>query len=165
MSENRNYVLIKTTPNTVLFDLHPVSNYAMTRRIVLTNRSPKVALPQDWALGVFQDSGLYGMYKQGLFTFDDNDAVVKAAFEAGVYFDEALDFTPAKVDQTKDILTELESGNRSRINAAIQKYGADNVRDVAAQSINSLSTGVVNMLEGILHVQLTVDEDFVSKQD
>ena len=165
MSENvKNYRLIKVTPNTVLFDLHPVSNYALTRRIVLNNKQKQVALPQDWALGIFQDDALYNMYRQGYFTFDDNESIVRAAFEAGVYFGEELDFTPAKVTKVNDILEILKLGNRSKIQAAINDFGAEEVRDVAAANINQLSTGVVNMLEGLLHVQLRIDEDNVTQE-
>ena len=161
MSENKNYTLIKVTPNTILFNLHPISNFGLTRRIVLNNNTKKVALPQDWALGIFQDDALYNMYKAGYFTFDDNESIVKAAFEAGVYFDEKLDFTPAPVDKSTNILDLLKKGARIDLTNAINTYGKDEVRDVAVVHLNELSTGVVAMLEGLLHTQLTVDENNV----
>ena len=72
MSEQKYYTLIKVTPNDVLFDLHPISNIGLTRRIYLDKNKTKQPLPLDWALGVFQDDGVYSLYKQGAFTFDDN---------------------------------------------------------------------------------------------
>lgn len=158
MSENKNYTLIKVAPQDVLFDIHPVSNMGLTRRIHLTARNTKQALPRDWALGIFQDEGVFQMYKQGVFTFDDNDSIVKDAFEAGVYFDETLDFTPADTKQNDKILTVLKSGNRSNILKAVETYGADTVKNVAVLNLKNLTQGVISMLESTLNTQLVLDE-------
>lgn len=158
MSENKNYILIKVAPQDVLFDIHPISNAGLTRRIHLSAKNTKQALPRDWALGIFQDDGAFQMYKQGIFTFDDNDSIVKDAFEAGVYFDEALDFTPAKPDQNKEILEVLKEGNRMNIANLIKNRGADTVKDVAILNLKDLTQGVVSYLEDMLHTQFVIDE-------
>lgn len=158
MSDNKNYTLIKVAPQDVLFDIHPVSNMGLTRRIHLTSRNTKQALPKDWALGVFQDEGVFQMYKQGIFTFDDNDSIVKEAFAAGVYFDEALDFTPADVKQNDKIYAILKTGNRVNILKAIETYSADTVKNVAIQNLKNLTQGVISMLESTLNTQLVLDE-------
>lgn len=154
---SKNYVLTKTTPNEVLFNLHPVSNMGLTRRIYLTKNNPKVALPEDWALGVFQDEGVYTMYKNGYFTFDDNESIAKAAYENGVYFDDKLDFEPASIDRDKIILEALHKGNRTEILSLVDKYGNGLVQDVAIANLGDLSQAVIKMLENILKVQLVVD--------
>jgi len=157
MSENRNFKLIKTTPMEVLFDLRPVSNNTLVRKIHLTNRLPQQSLPLDWALGVFLDEDVYSMYKQGYITFDDNDAIVKAAIEAGVYFDEVLDFVPASVNRDAEILAILKSGNRAAIMKAGEDFGQDKVMDVITANVSELTQGVVKMLESLYKVQLTID--------
>jgi hypothetical protein len=157
MSENKNYKLIKTTPNDVILVLRPISNPLLTRKVVLTDRQPFQILPQDWALGVFMDNGCYALYKNKAITFDDNDSIVKAAYETGVYFDEQLDFTPAKPNRSDQILRVLESGNREAILRTIREEGKEVVKDVATANVKNLKQGVVNMLESTLGVQLTVD--------
>lgn len=158
MSENKNYMLIKVAPQDVLFDLHPISNMGLTRRIYLSSKNTKQALPKDWALGVFQDDGIFQMYKQGIFTFDDNESIVKDAFEAGVYFGEELDFTPAKSNQNDEILAVLKTGNRANILKAIDSYGQDTVKNVAILNIENLTQGVISLLENTLKTQLIIDE-------
>lgn len=157
MSEIKNYRIIKTIPGTVLFDIHPVSNPSLTRRIVLNKKNPQQILPQDWALGIFADSGVYSLYRKGAFTFDDNDSIVTKAFEAGVYFDEKLDFTPAKPDQESFIFEILKSGNREKIMKTIQDKGEDVVKQVAIANAGELTQIVIRMLENIFKIQLTVD--------
>jgi hypothetical protein len=157
MSNNKNFTIIKTVPGTVLFTVHPISNPALGRIITLTDRNPKQALPTDWAMGVFANPGVYGLYKSKKFTFDDNDGAVKAAFELGVYFDDKLDFTPAKPNRADAIFATLNSGNRSAIMDIIESDGVDAVKSVAITRANELTTGVVKMLEQIFKIQLTVD--------
>ena len=97
------------------------------------------------------------MYKKGVFTFNDNSGIVQAAREAGVYFDESLDFTPAAEDTLGKILKVLKSGVRADIMKAIKDNGDDLVKDVVIKHAQDLTTGVITMLENHWHIQLTMD--------
>ena len=152
----KTFIIKKTVPGSVLFTLSPLSNQSLKKEIYLTSRLPQQTLPLDWALGIFLDNSLYNMYRQGLFTFNDNKGIVQAAREAGVYFDEELDFTPAE-DNTPKILKALKSGVRADILKAIKDYGDDLVKGVVVQHANDLTTGVIQMLENHWKIQLTMD--------
>ena len=151
------FKLQKTVPGNVLFTLHPVSNPALAKEIYLTNRQPSVMLPADWALGVFARDGLYTMYQKGVFTFDNNKALAKLAYDQSLFFSEELDFTPIDSNNVEIIKNILKAGNRKGIEDAIEKYSQERVKEVAISCVKELSMGVVNMLEGIFHVQLVVD--------
>ena len=151
------FKLQKTVPGNVLFTLHPVSNPALAKEIYLTNRQPSVMLPADWALGVFASDGLYTMYQKGVFTFDNNKALAKLAYDQSLFFSEDLDFTPIESNNVEIIKNILKTGNRKGIEDAIEKYTKERVKEVAISCVKELSMGVVNMLEGIFHVQLVVD--------
>ena len=155
--EKKVFRVKKTTPGTVLFIVHPISNPLLTRQIILTDRNPSQYLPLDWALGIFIDDGNYRLFKSGAFTFENVEELVKIAYEEGVYFDEKLDFTPAKEDNEKVILGILDSGVRAKIEEAINNYGENTVKRVAVNHVAELKAGFVRMLEGIFKVQLTVD--------
>ena len=157
MSEMKTFTIKKTIPGSVLFTLSPLSNQSLRKEIYLTSRMPQQVLPEDWALGIFLDSSLYDMYKKGVFTFNDNKGVVEAARQAGVYFDEVLDFTPAESDSTTKILKVLKGGVRADILKAIKDYGDSLVKDVVITHANDLTTGVITMLENYWHIQLTMD--------
>ena len=151
------FKLQKTVPGNVLFTLHPVSNPALAKEIYLTNRQHSVMLPADWALGVFASDGLYTMYQKGVFTFDNNKALAKLAYDQSLFFSEDLDFTPIESNNVEIIKNILKTGNRKSIEDAIEKYTKERVKEVAISCVKELSMGVVNMLEGIFHVQLVVD--------
>ena len=113
MSETvKTFTIKKTVPGSVLFTLSPMSNQSLSKEIYLTSRLPQQVLPVAWALGIFLDTSLYQMYKKGIFTFNDNEGIVQAAREAGVYFDETLDFTPVQEDVTPKILKALKEHNK-----------------------------------------------------
>jgi hypothetical protein len=143
----KTFTIKKTVPGSVLFILSPLSNQALKKEVYLTERMPQQVLPLDWALGIFLDNNIYGMYKKGIFTFNDNKGIVQAAREAGVYFDEVLDFEPVQDDITPKILKVLKSGVRGDILKTIKEYGDDLVKNVVIQYANDLTTGVVQMLE------------------
>jgi len=165
MSEqNKVFKVQKTVPGNVLFVLHPVSNPMLTKEIYLTDRRPAQFLPLDWALGVFIDNGNYALYKKGVFTFDRNEELVKEAYNAGVYFDEILDFKPVKENNEEVILAILKTGNRASIDKAIKEYGVENVKKVAIAYVDVLNTGVVRMLENIFKVQLVIDNEIIEPQ-
>lgn len=153
----KTFTIKKTVPGSVLFILSPLSNQALKKEVYLTERMPQQVLPLDWALGIFLDNNIYGMYKKGIFTFNDNKGIVQAAREAGVYFDEVLDFEPVQDDITPKILKVLKSGVRGDILKAIKEYGDDLVKNVVIQYANDLTTGVVQMLENHWNIQLTMD--------
>lgn len=157
MSEvKKSFVLKKTCAGSVFTIVSPMSNPNVTRVIDLTDRVPQQVLPEDWALGFIMDQGNYSLYKNGYVTFDRNEELAKLAAETGVLFDD-FGFTPAKEDQTSTILAILKTGVRIKIQEAINTYGKDKVRDVAAYNIDNLTTAVVKTLENMLNTQLTID--------
>lgn len=159
MSETKVFKLIKVTPKDVVFVLHPLSNPSLSKKVVLTSRNPYQMLPLDWALGVFMDDGNYSLYKNKYITFENNNELVKAAYEAGAYFSDVLEFEPAEEKDTDDIIAILKTGNRAKIEDAMKKFGSDRVRDVAISISSELSVNAVAMLENLFKCQLIIDGD------
>lgn len=157
MSENKFFKIIKTTPNQVMFILHSISNPSLNKLVRLTDRIPEQTVPVDWALDLFLNEENYQLFKKGCITVNDVEALKAAAIEAGVYFGDELDFTPAKVNDTKQILETVKTGNRSKILKAIEQYGEDKVKTVVMSNAKDLTSGVIQMLEGIFKIQLTMD--------
>lgn len=157
MSEDKFFKIIKTTPNQVMFVLHSISNPNLSKIVRLTNRIPEQTVPVDWALDLFLDEDNYRLFKEGLITVNDVKSLTAAAIEAGVYFGDNLDFIPAGKDDSNNILAEIKTGNRNKILNVIKKYGEDKVKAVVLSNVNELTSGVIQMLEGIFKIQLTMD--------
>ena len=158
---NKTIRMINTTPNLIIFRLSPYDNTANSRIIKLgaTNLNKVITMPMSLALGVFTSNDVYGLYKKGYFTFDNNEELLQAAKEASLYFADELDFKPADKNTNETILTQLQKGNRSAIEKAIKEYGKERVMDVAKANLDNLTTGVKTMLEQTLKVSFSLNED------
>ncbi len=158
---NKTIRMINTTPNLIIFRLSPYDNPANSRIIKLgaTNLNKVITMPMSLALGVFTSDDVYGLYKKGYFTFDNNEELLQAAKEASLYFADELDFKPADKNTNETILTQLQKGNRSAIEKAIKEYGKERVMDVAKANLDNLTTGVKTMLEQTLKVSFSLNED------
>lgn len=161
MSENvqpKTFRMKKLVPGEVILAVHPFSNPELKKVVRLTKRNPYQVLPLDWALGIFMDTANYNLYKKGYITFENNEALVKAAYEAGAYFDDKLDFTPATEDNMDVIFQMVSSGNRAKLEEAVKKYGRDKVLSIVIEKREELSMGVVQMCEGFFKTQLIIDD-------
>lgn len=160
MTENTMYTIIKTTPGNVLFFLAPIDNPAIRKEIYLTDRHPRQAVPQSYALDVFYDSGVFSLYKAGKFTFDKNEDIKKIAIDSGTYFETDYDkFTPAPANKEADIVAILKSGKRAAIIDCIKQYGKDEVTAAAFAHRGELTDGVIHMLENkeLLGISFTIE--------
>ena len=165
MPETKQFILIKTTPNNVLFRLHSVNNPQLVRKIHLTDKHPQQPLPAEWALSVIASPSLFAMFKKGYFTFDKPDDLAALAYEQGYWFDEKFDFKPASKDDEKLILSILKVGNRAKIEEAIKTYGINRVRDIAVTNVDSLTQNVIQYLEKIFGIQILVDNEGAEYSD
>ena len=157
MPETKQFMLIKTTPNSVFFTLRSVENPQLTREIYLTRSHPQQPLPAEWALSVIADQRLFSMFKKGIFTFDKPDDLALLAYEKGYWFGEKFDFTPATKDDENLIFAILKAGNRTKIEETVKKYGKDRVQAVAVAHLENLTQNVIQLLEKLFNVQLIVD--------
>ena len=154
------YTIIKTTPGNVLFFLSPLDNPSLRKEIYLTDRHPRQAVPQNFALDVFYDSGVFSLYKSGKFTFDKNEEIKKVAIDNGTYFETDYDkFVPATASKEQDILKVLKSGRRADIIKAIQTNGKEEVTAVAFSHRGELTDAVIHMLESkdLLGISFTIE--------
>lgn len=154
------YTIIKTTPGNVLFFLSPLDNPSLRKEIYLTDRHPRQAVPQNFALDVFYDSGVFSLYKSGKFTFDRNEEIKKVAIDSGTYFETDYDkFVPAAASKEQDILKTLKSGRRADIVKVIQNNGKEEVTAVAFSHRGELTDAVIHMLESkdLLGISFTIE--------
>lgn len=116
----------------------------------------KVRVPRQFALGIFTDSTLERMYKQGYFKVEP-----VAQFEKEV----AEIFFPVedKVEAISEdkILTALTKGDRVTVKKIIADGGAnkDKVIIIARENIGNLSSSMIRDLEKILGVELEVENE------
>jgi len=156
--EQSYFVITKTVPGTVIFDLSPITNTEQHRIIKLTEKMPSTRLPKDWALGVFLKVEVFDMYKKGIFTFDNPDEVTKLAIEEQVYFGDKLEFTPRSKDYLDKILTVLKQAQKNQILEYLAK-DRDLVLSIAQEHLDELSNGTISLIEKETGKQIRIEEE------
>ena len=156
--EQSYFVITKTVPGTVIFDLSPITNTEQHRTIKLTEKMPSTRLPKDWALGVFLKVEVFDMYKKGIFTFDNPEEVTKLAIEEQVYFGDKLEFEPRKKDYLDKILVTLKQAQKNAILEYI-KSDRDLVLAIAQEHLDELSNGTISLIEKETGKQIRIEEE------
>jgi hypothetical protein len=150
--------IIKTCPgNLIITIVNPMTRLAQRLEFMSGKNEQLVSL--EWASYIYSDSssGVYKMYKDGYFTFDNPEAVKKAAAEAGILMGD-VDFVPVPASYVDDILVVLKKGDKKAIDGYITtQKGADDVIQIANEHIGELTKSTIDYLEKQLHVSLTVD--------
>ena len=115
----------------------------------------EVRVPRTYALGIFVNPTLQRMYEEGYFSVEP-----RKEFEADVA---ELNSTPAsqKVKVVEDgvIVEALKRGNRVKIKEILSQgvVNKDNVITLARENVSDISLSMLEFLEKLLGVELTVD--------
>ena len=156
MAEQLNfYDIVKTCKGNLSIELPSFDLTAPPRHVYIAHDVQKVRIPRTFALGVFTDSTLERMYKQGYFKIEP----VKQ-FEAEV----AEIFYPVEdkvaVISDTEIITMLKQGNRKAIKDLLGggDVNRDNIIILAREHIDELSTSMVKDLNVILGVELEIED-------
>ena len=150
------YDIVKHCKGGLTLEL-PAFDASSNNRIVRIDWNvPKVRVPRQFALGIFNNGTLTRMYEQGYFSVEP-----AAQFNKEV---EAIYYpVEERVDIVDDaaILQALTKGDRVKIKNIISSGDVNRQKVVflARENIGSLSTSMVRDLEKILAVELIVENE------
>ncbi len=152
--------IIKTCVGALSFTIvNPLTGISQRMEISSGAKDRMIAIP--WAACIYADisSGAYRMYKQGYFTFSDENAVYEYALEHGLVLGDVEIKSGMKSDHLQEILNALTSGNT----LAIDKF-LDGAKDridlvhVARDNYGDLKQSIISYIEKKAGVQLKEDE-------
>ena len=150
------YDIVKLCKGGLALRLPTFDSSAIDRRIDFQYNTQKIRVPRAYALGVFVDSTLERMYKEGYFRVEPAEQFEKEVAEI---------FYPVenkqKVYINSDLLGLLKSGNRVKIKELIEQNSVnkDNIIITAREHIGDLSNSMIKDLERILGVELEVENE------
>lgn len=150
------YDIVKLCKGGLALRLPTFDSSAIDRRIDFQYNTQKIRVPRAYALGIFVDSTLERMYKEGYFRVEPAEQFEKEVAEI---------FYPVenkqKVYINSDLLGLLKSGNRVKIKELIEQNSVnkDNIIITAREHIGDLSNSMIKDLERILGVELEVENE------
>jgi hypothetical protein len=158
-AEKSKYVkIIKTCPgNLIIRIVNPMTR--LEQRLEFMSGKNEQLISLEWASYVYSDSssGVYKMFRDGYFTFDDPELVAKTAKENGILMGD-VDFTPNSPSYVDDILVVLKKGDKTAIDGYLTSpKGADDVIQIANSHIGELTKSTISYLEEKCKISLEVD--------
>lgn len=159
-SKNGFYDIVRLCKGGLTLDI-PTFDSSLNNKIVdIPWNIEKVRVPRAYALGIFVDSNLEKMYKDGYFTVEPN-----ADFEKEV----ADLFAPVEdkvnVIDDKTIISYLTKGNRMAVKEMLKDdVNRSKLIVTARENIGIISTSMVKFLEETLNIELMVEDDTADKQ-
>lgn len=150
------YDIVKLCKGGLALRLPTFDSSAIEKRIDFQYNTPKIRVPRAYALGIFVDSTLERMYKEGYFRVEPADKFEQEVAE--IFYPVT---NKSKIYTQPDILGLLKSGNRVKIRELIEQNSVnkDNIIITAREHIGELSNSMIRDLEKLLSVELEVENE------
>lgn len=155
------YDIVKLCKGGLSLNLPAFDSSSNNKQVRIPYDINKVRVSRVHALGIFTDSALEKMYKQGYFRVEP-----VAEFEKDVA--SCLSPVENKIEVASDdvIIGYLTKGNRAAIKKLIEEGGIvnkDKIIVLARENIGQLSTTMVKDLEKILSIELIIENEDINE--
>lgn len=155
-----NFIFKKNTLGGLIIELDSYDFSLPRRTFEMAPMISQITIPEQYALGLFVTDSALNMFKAGLFTIANYDALKAKAEEIGLFGD----IESTKVYDYKEIVEAVNTNNMEVINKiCARKNGVELANLIAAardnlnSPISSLSQGAIRKIEDTCGVELTIE--------
>jgi hypothetical protein len=144
----KNFTMVKNCPGSLVVNLFIQDFTAPERKIRFSWDQEYQYIPTKWALGVFVTDSALKQLKEGYFTFENLDLLIKLADEEGYYVPESI--RENKTPTLKEIKRVLLTNNKKEVQNLMQNASNKVVADLiisAREIYKSLSVDLVTWIE------------------
>lgn len=152
----RNYTFVKNVKGGLGFTLDSWNMQLPQRTFTIRHNIEQIAIPEDYALGLFISSSALDMYKQGYFTIADFKELKNKASELGLFADEEV----KGVVSVKEIEKMVKANNERALDKLIEtgsKVELDNLFIIARENFETLTSGVISKIEKACGAELRIE--------
>ena len=152
----RNYTFVKNVKGGLSFTLDSWNMQLPQRTFTIRHNIEQIAIPEDYALGLFISSGALDMYKLGYFIIPDFKELKNKASELGLFADEEV----KGVMSVKEIEKIVKANNERALDKLIatgSKVELDNLFIIARENFGTLTSGVISKIEKACGAELRIE--------
>ena len=152
----RNYTFVKNVKGGLSFTLDSWNMQLPQRTFTIRHNIEQIAIPEDYALGLFISSSALDMYKQGYFVITDFKELKNKASELGLFADEEV----KGVVSVKEIEKMVKANNERALDKLIEtgsKVELDNLFIIARENFGTLTSGVISKIEKACGAELRIE--------
>ena len=157
MAENIGfYDIIKKTKGSLTLHLPAYDLTSQPRRVHIPHNSTKVRIPRTFALGIFTDSTLEDMYKEGRFVIEP---VKQFETEVGEIFYPVENKKVIPADE--EIVKMLKQGNRVGIKKIIEENPGcrDNILILTRANLGEIPSSMLKDLSALFGTELEIEDE------
>lgn len=155
-----NFIFKKNVSGGLIFSLESYDFSLQRRTFDMPNGVNQLAIPEQYALGLFITDEAMNMYEMGYFTIENFDALKEAAQKVGL-FGELKNAPIYTGTQIKEI---IEKNDMAKINLILSRKNPIElaniitiVRDNLNREDGNISTALVRKIEDTCGVELTIE--------
>lgn len=152
----KNYTFVKNVKGGLSFTLDSWNMQLPQRTFTIRHNIEQIAIPEEYALGLFISSSALDMYKQGYFVVKDIKDLKAKASEYGLFADEEI----TSVISVKDIEKMVKANNERALDKLIEtgsKVELDNLFIIARENFETLTSSVISKIENACGAELRIE--------
>jgi hypothetical protein len=152
----KNYTFVKNVKGGLTITLDSWNMQLPTRNFNLIGNVRQIAVPEDYALGLFVTDGALSMMKSGYFTIANFAELQKKAREIGLFADDEVE-TCYSIEEIEKILVKQNSKKVEEIIARNKRVEIDNLITLAREHIEELPSNIVRQIEDACGAELRIE--------
>lgn len=152
----KNYTFVKNVKGGLSITLDSWNMQLPRRVFTLRHNIEQIAIPEDYALGLFVSSGALDMYKNGYFTIADFKSLKEKAKDLGLFVEQE----PNYVVSVKDIDKMVKGNDEKAIDKLIGRGNAvelNNLFIAARENYETLTSNVISKIEKACGAELRIE--------
>lgn len=152
----KNYTFVKNVKGGLSITLDSWNMQLPRRVFTLRHNIEQIAIPEDYALGLFVSSGALDMYKNGYFTIADFKSLKEKAKDIGLFVEQE----PNYVVSVKDIDKMVKGNDEKAIDKLIGRGNPvelNNLFIAARENYETLTSNVISKIEKACGAELRIE--------
>lgn len=152
----KNYTFVKNVKGGLSIALDSWNMQLPRRVFTLRHNIEQIAIPEDYALGLFVSSEALDMYKNGYFTITDFKSLKEKAKDIGLFVEQE----PNYVVSVKDIDKMIKGNDEKAIDKLIGRGNAvelNNLFIAARENYETLTSNVISKIEKACGAELRIE--------
>ena len=152
------YDIVKLCRGGLILNLPAYDSSLPDRRVEFGYKTEKIRVPRTFALGVFVNSTLENLYKEGYFKVEPSAVFTREVSE--IFYPINKDDIAPEISDAQ-LLEALKKGNRVAVKDYLTQHESirDRILTIARENVDDLSGSMIKFVEDTLNVSITIEDE------
>lgn len=152
----KNFTFIKNVKGGLSITLSSYDMMLPERVFTIPYNADRIAIPEQYALGLFISGDALNAYKSGFFRVENMEELEKAASVVG-FFTESINNDILSKEEIEKILTSGDSNKLEEVFARCNYVEMNSIITIAREKIDTLSKNIIDKIENACGVELEIE--------